>query len=234
MNDPRETNHGSFLRLIVGDDASSASRTASDPSAVDEQDTLRNIGLRLLDLADERSAIAVEYRAAKDRMNEVAPLPPKPRPREIEEGKPKPLFAKPLKKIVRASTEFFEDTPADAYWHLMQGHPLTRKEVYQISSRYQDRLFSAARESGYADALRRWDQISRKIRQAVAESFEIEPRTSTDVAIQAWALLEAFAVQDGRAGGEFAKKLAHNAVMVLLPSGGGGSRITPSTLTIAA
>ena len=48
-------------------------------------------------------------------MNEIAPLPPKPRPRKIEEGKPKRFFAKPLKKIVRAPGAYGKDKGPRGY-----------------------------------------------------------------------------------------------------------------------
>jgi hypothetical protein len=240
---PETSNRRALLRLIVGDAGRAAPTASTEPSAkADGQDNLRNIGLRLLDLEDERSRIAAEYKAARDRMNEVAPLPPKPRPRKIEEGKPKPLFSKPLKKIVRvpgASGEdkFLEDTPADAYWRLLDGSDvkvmeMMRKEVYQISSRYLGKLVSAAVESGYMGAVRRLEDVNGQIRQTAAEAFEIETRTSRDVAIQGYALLEAFAAEDGRAHDKFAKTLARNAIAIL-PLEGGGSRVTPTVRTVA-
>jgi hypothetical protein len=172
-----------------------------------------------------------EYFAACDRMNEIAPLPLKRRP-----GKTKQLFAKPLKKIVRVSSgEFSEDTPAVAYWRLKRASEITMmvEQIYQISWRYLDSLFSAARECGYADALQGLEKVNGQIRQTVAEAFQIKARTGLDVATQAYALLEAFAVNDGRAHDEFAKKLARNVMEVLL-RGGGGSRVAPAVRTIAA
>jgi hypothetical protein len=47
------------------------------------------------------------------------------------------------------------------------------------------RLFSAARECGYADALERLEEVNGQIRQTVAEAFEIKAKTSFDVAVQA-------------------------------------------------
>jgi hypothetical protein len=230
-----------LLRLIVGDAAPSAPTASTEPSAgADGQDNLRNIGQRLLDLEDERSRIRDEYIAARDRMNEVAPLPPKPRPRKIEEGKPKPIFAKPLKKIVRVpgasgKDKFLEDTPADAYWRLRGSseNEMMSEKIYQISWRYQCALFSAARESGYADALKRLEEVNGQIRQTAAEAFEIKARTSFDVAMQGYALLEAFVAQDGRAHDKFAKALARSAIEIL-PLGGGGSRVAATVRTIAA
>jgi hypothetical protein len=228
-----------LLRLIVGDAVQSAPTASAETSAgADKQDNLRNIGQRLLDLEDERLRISAEYLAAPDRMNEVAPLPPKPRPRKIEEGKPKPLFAKPLKRIVRASSasdkdKFFEDTPADAYWRMRWESQKVREAIYQTSWRYQRRLASAARECGYADALEQLEKVKGQIRQTAAEAFEIEARTSSDVAVQGYALLKAFAAEDGRAYDKFAKKLACNAIGII-PLGGGGSRVTPTVRTVAA
>jgi hypothetical protein len=95
------------------------------------------------------------------------------------------------------------------------------------------RLFSAARECGYADALERLEEVNGQIRQTVAEAFEIKAKTSFDVAVQAYALLEAFAAQDGRAHDKFAQTLARNAIGIL-PPGGGGSRVTATVRTIAA
>jgi hypothetical protein len=236
---PEATNHRTLLRLIVGDAAPAAPTASTEPTArADGQDKLRNIGLRLLDLEDERLRIRDEYFAARDRMNEVAPLPPKPRPRKIEEGKPKRLFSKPLKKIVRASSasgedKFLEDMPADAYWRLRGESKMMSEEIYQISWRYQCRLFSAARESGYAGALERLEKVNGQIRQTAAEAFEIKAKTSFDVAIQGYALLEAFAAEDGRAHDKFAKTLARNALDIL-PRGGGGSRVTTTVRAIAA
>ncbi len=105
--------------------------------------------------------------------------------------------------------------------------------MYRVSWRYQYRLFSAARECGYADALERLEKINGQIRQTAAEAFEIKAKTSFDVATQAIALLEAFAANDGRAGDKFAKTLAHSAIGIL-PLGGGGSRVTTTVRTIAA
>ena len=239
---PEVTNRRGLLRLIVGDAAPAAPTASTEPSARADGQDMRDIGLRLLDLEDERCSIRTEYLAARDRMNEIAPLPPKPRPRKIEEGKPKPLFAKPFKKIVRvpgASGEdkFLEDTPSPAYRRLWGGSDvkvmeMMRKEVYQISSRYLDKLVSAAVESGYMDAGERLENVNGQIRQAAAEAFEIETKTSRDVAIQGYALLEAFAAQDGRAHDKFAKTLARNAI-AMLPRDGGGSRVTPTVRPIA-
>jgi hypothetical protein len=74
--------------------------------------------------------------------------------------------------------------------------------------------------------------VNRHIRQTCSDVFEIETRTSRDIAIQGYALLEAFAVRDGRANDKFAKTLACNAV-ALLPLDGGGSRVTPTVPPIA-
>jgi hypothetical protein len=240
---PEATDRRGLLRLIVGDAATPAQTVSTEPSVrTDGQDQMRNVALRLLDLEGERCRIRIEYFAARDRMNEIAPLPPKPRPRKIEEGKAKPLFAKPLKKIVRVpgasgKDKFLEDTPADAYWRLWDGSDvkvmeMMRKEVYQISSRYLDKLVSAAIESGYMDAGERLKNVNGQIRRAAAEAFEIETRSSRDVAIQGYALLEAFAAEDGRAHDKFAKTLARNAI-AMLPRDGGGSRVAPTVRTVA-
>jgi hypothetical protein len=69
----------------------------------------------------------------------------------------------------------------------------------------------------------RLEEVIGQIRQTAAEAFEIKARTSFDVGMQGYALLEAFAANDGRAHDKFAKTLAQNALEIL-PPGGGGSR----------
>lgn len=237
---PEATNRRALLRLIVGDAAPAAS---TEPTASGNgQDTLRNIAQRLADLEDERARISDEYTAARDRMDEVAPLPPKPRPRKIEQDKPKRFFEKPLKKIVRALSAsdpkeaFGEDTPSAAYWRLRGASSdltIMVEQIYHVSWRYQCKLFSAARECGYADTLERLEAVTGQIRQTAAEAFEIKAKTSFDVAVQAYALLEAFAAEDGRAHDKFAKALAYSAIEIL-PLGGGGNRVKTIARKIAA
>lgn len=81
-------------------------------------------------------------------------------------------------------------------------------------------------------AVRRLEKVNGQIRQTAAEAFEIKAKTSYDVAVQGYALLEAFAAEDGRAHDKFAKTLARNAIG-LLPLDGGGGGVATTVRTIA-
>ena len=74
----------------------------------------------------------------------------------------------------------------------------------------------AARDSGYSEARGRLNGIDWKIRMAATKAFKFKPRTSKGVVAQSVALLAASSVNDGRAGGDFAKALASNAIDVEL------------------
>jgi hypothetical protein len=86
---PEATDRRALLRLIVSEAAPGTPTSSTEPSATLGQNDklLLNVCQQLLDLGAERSRIVAEYMEARDRMNELAPLPPKPRPRKIKEGR---------------------------------------------------------------------------------------------------------------------------------------------------
>lgn len=118
----------------------------------------------------------------------------------------------------------------EALWDaLLRGDDgeLTRKEIYQVSDRYQWKLFSAAKDCGLADALRRFRKASRDLREIAAQAFEFKPETQLGVTAQAFALIGASEAQDGRLRSKFASSLAINPIEL-------EDRIAPDQLAVIA
>jgi hypothetical protein len=192
---------------------------ASAPIATKlEAEGLIEIGRRIAGLLEEFWQAADELRAAQVRFNEIAPLPPKPRKRARIANER--MFKTPFVKIVRgqpapySSTSPMETSAAHAHEVLWDaavsddGSELTRKEIYQVSERYQWKLFSAAKDCGLADALTRFRKAGYELRKVAGQAFEFKPETRLGVAAQAFALVGALEAQDGRAGKTFAGQLA--------------------------
>jgi hypothetical protein len=91
---------------------------------------------------------------------------------------------------------------------LRDDNELSRKEIYQVSDRYQWKLFSAAKDCGLADALTRFRKAGHDLREVAARAFEFKPEARLGVAAPAFALFGAFEAQDGRVGSKFAGRLA--------------------------
>ena len=188
---------------------------ASAPIATKlEAEGLIEIGRRIAGLLEEFWQAADELRAAQVRFNEIAPLPPKPRKRARIANER--MFKRPLLKIVRdayskpAPLEISASHAYEGLWDaaLRDDNELSRKEIYQVSDRYQWKLFSAAKDCGLADALTRFRKAGYELRKVAGQAFEFKPETRLGVAAQAFALVGALEAQDGRAGKTFAGQLA--------------------------
>ena len=104
---------------------------------------------------------------------------------------------------------------------------LSRKEIYQVSDRYQWKLFSAAKDCGLADALTRFRKAGHDLREVAAQAFEFKPETRLGIAAQAFALVGALEAQDGRAGKTFAGQLAASLLEV-------EGQLDPDNMTLLA
>jgi len=214
------------LALTVTAMASPAALAAqfAQPSAAStptqEAEGLIEIGRRMPDLLDEFWQASDELRAAQVRFNEIAPLPPKARKRARIANER--MFKRPLLKIVRdayskpAPLEISASHAYEGLWDaaLRGENELSRKEIYQVSDRYQWKLFSAAKDCGLADALTRFRKASHDLREVAAQAFEFKPETRLGIAAQAFALVGALEAHDGRAGKTFAAQLAASLLEV--------------------
>jgi hypothetical protein len=179
-----------------------------------EAQALVEIGRRLPSLLKEYLDVSDALKNARARFDETAPLPPRPRKRAQDQTKR--MFERPLVKIVGApapSRKPREVSPSHAYeslWDAMlRGeNELARKEVYQVSDRYQSKLFSAAKDCGLTDALTRFRKAGHDLREVAAQAFEFKPETRLGVTAQAMALLGASYAKDGRVSSNFAPALA--------------------------
>jgi hypothetical protein len=191
---------------------------ASTPTQ--EAEGLIEIGRRMAGLLEEFWQASDELRAAQVRFNEIAPLPPKPRKRARLANER--MFKRPLLKIVRDAYSKpvpLEISASHAYEGLWDAalrgeNELSRKEIYQVSDRYQWKLFSAAKDCGLADALTRFRKASHDLREVAAQAFEFKPETRLGIVAQALAIVGASEAQDGRVGSKFAGALAANLIEV--------------------
>lgn len=225
------------LPVAIASSAAIAAKVIAEPSALSviplqEAEALLEIGRRMPELLKEFWDASAALKDAQARFDESAPLPPKPRKRAKDQAKR--MFERPLIKIVRgapapSSTEVNPSHAYESLWDAMlRGeNELTRKEIYQVSDRYQWKLFSAARDRGLAAALTRFRKARHELREVAAQAFEFKPGTRLGIAAQALALIGASEAQDGRVGSKFAGLLAINLIEI-------DNRLDPDQLAVIA
>jgi len=201
--------------------AAQVAELSAVPAPKQEAEALIEIGRRMPDLLDAFWKASAALNNARAQFNDNAPLPPKIRKRTKDE--PKRMFNRPLIKIVRGAPAAYsrpmEVSPSQAYEALRDAivrgeSELTRKEIYQVSDRFQWKFFSAAGDCGLADALTRYRKASHALREVATQAFDFKPETRLGIAAQALALIGAAEAQGGRAGDAFAKALAMNLLKV--------------------
>jgi hypothetical protein len=135
------------LPVAIASSAAIAAKVIAEPSALSviplqEAEALLEIGRRMPELLKEFWDASAALKDAQARFDESAPLPPKPRKRAKDQAKR--MFERPLIKIVRgapapSSTEVNPSHAYESLWDAMlRGeNELMRKEIYQVSDRYQ-------------------------------------------------------------------------------------------------
>jgi hypothetical protein len=192
------------------------------PAPPQEAEGLIEIGRRMPDLLGEFWSARSALNDAQARFNEIAPLPPKPRKRANDEAQR--MFKQPVFKIVRGAPSPLVALPREvsassAYEQLRDAiyrneSKFARKEIYQISYRFQRKFMRAAGDCGLADALTRFRKASYELREVAAKAFDFKPQTRPGIVAQALALHGSFEAKDGRVSSKFAAALAVSVLEV--------------------
>ena len=191
------------------------------PARKQEAEGLLDIGRRMPRLIKEFWQASADLKAARTQFDKIAPLPPKPRKRAKDQTKR--TFDRPFIKIVRGTPAPLSKAPMEAsashayesLWDAVargDDREFTRREIYQISDRFQWKFFSAADDCGLADALRRFREAGHDLREVAGQAFEFKPETRLGIAAQAFALIGASEAQDSQVGSRFASSLALNLI----------------------
>jgi hypothetical protein len=172
----------------VGKTKAEAAPAASAPTQ--EAEGLIEIGRRMPELLNEFWNAHSALKDARARFDESAPLPPTWRKRANDA---KRLFSRPMFKIVRGTPATFVAAPVEvsashAYETLLNAflrpekEELTRKELYQVSERFQWKLIWAARDCGLADALMRFRKAGYELRRSLRRPSILSRRR----ALESW------------------------------------------------